>query len=279
MKCPRCGSLELQKKSIRAGKQRYRCKKCNANFCEGTKYLSAPVLEKLNISCLYCGSNQVIRDGKLPNGKQRYKCCSCEKGFSDSTVIKTPDPDRFCPYCGFKLWHSGYSKLGYKAYYCSSCHKSCTGNAEGIPQKRETFKNINKDLKCPSCGSNKIRLAGTREGKQRFSCKTCGRIFTEGTHIKRHSKKEIEQMVQAIFEGKSVAQVAQDFDTSKKNVNNIMKRNYYKEEVSTEKKKLIINYGYFLKVPLDYVAPYIRCSYKACQEVIKNFEDKIHNNF
>ena len=274
MKCPRCGSEKLQKKGIRAGKQRYRCTECKANFCYGVKYKSAPIYKEPSRSCLYCGSNNTSRDGKLPNGSQRYKCYSCGKGFSDSTVIKEPEPDKFCPYCGSKLNKIGYSKLGYKEYHCKNCNKNCTANAEGTPQKRETFKNINKDIKCPSCESKDLRLAGQRNGRRKFSCKTCGRTFIESSSIKRHSKKEILQIVISVFQGNSIDQVAQHFKTTKKNINCIMKRYYDKEIITPEKKKLILNYGGILKVPIDYLAPYIHCSYKACEDIIKEYKEK-----
>ena len=274
MECPRCGSNRLQKKGTRAGKQRYRCTTCFANFCWGVKYVSAPKLEKLNKTCLYCGSTHISRDGKLPSGAQRYKCLDCNRGFSDSTVIKEPEPDKFCPYCGSKLRKAGYSKLGYREYFCKSCNKSCTENAEGIPQRRDTFKDINKDIKCPSCNSSDLRLAGQRDGRRKFSCKSCGRQFIEGSSIRRHSKSEILKIVLEIFDGKSFEEVAQRYNSSVKNLKNIMKRYYSKEHISSEKQNLIKYYGYIMKVPIDYLAPYIHCSYKACENTLKECEEK-----
>lgn len=273
MKCPRCGNEHLHKKGKRAGKQRYQCTNCSANFCENTKYVSAPKLKKLNKTCLYCGSSHVLRDGKLPNGAQRYKCCDCKKGFSDSTVIKEPEPDKFCPYCGSKLRKSGYSKLGYREYFCKSCGKSCTENTEGIPQKRETFKEINKSIICPSCGSNDLRLAGKREGRRKFHCKSCGRQFIEGSSIKRHSKTEIKNMILEVFTGKSEKEVARKYDCSLKTVQSIMKKYYLKELITPEKYRLIKYYGYILKIPVDYIAPYVHCSHKACSKIIKKCEE------
>ena len=274
MNCPRCGSNHLQKKGIRAGKQRYKCVDCSANFCEGVKYVSAPIHDKLDKPCIYCGSNHVSRDGKLPNGAQRYKCFNCNRGFSDSTVIKEPEPDKFCPYCGSKLRKAGLSKLGYREYYCKTCSRSCTENAEGVPQKRSTFKEINQSIECPSCKSKDLRLAGSRDGRRRFSCKTCGRIFIEGSTVKRHSKKEILKIVLSIFDGKSFKEVAQQFNTSVRNVKGIMKNYYCKEHVSLEKKRLIEYYGGILKIPIEYVAPYVHCSYKACNDILEESEIK-----
>lgn len=273
MKCPRCGNEHLQKKGMRAGKQRYRCMNCFANFCEGVKYISAPKLEKLDKVCLFCGSSNISRDGKLPSGAQRYKCLDCGKGFSDNTIIKEPEPSKFCPYCGSKLRKAGYSKLGYREYYCKTCGKSCTENADGIPQKRETFKEINKDIVCPSCGSNDLRLAGKREERRKFSCKNCGRQFIEGSSIKRHSKSEIKKLVHEIFMGKSIEEVAEKYNSSTRNIQNIMKKYYPKELITPGKRKLIKYYGCIMKVPVDYLAPYVHCSRKACASTIKECEE------
>ena len=273
MKCPRCGSERLQKKGTRAGKQRYRCTNCQANFCYGVKYVSAPIKEKLDKKCLYCGSSHILRDGKLPSGAQRYKCADCNRGFSDATIIKEPEPDKLCPYCGSKLRKAGYSKLGYREYYCKICNKSCTEDANGIPQKRSTFKEINSNIKCPSCNSYDIRLAGKREGRKKFSCKSCGRIFIEGSTINRHSKKEILNIVSSIFNGSSFEEVSKKYNSSIKNIKEIMKRYYSKEHITTKKRNLIEYYGYLLKVPVEYLAPYVHCSYKACEDILKECEE------
>jgi transposase-like protein len=31
----------------------------------------------LAITCIHCGSEQLMRNGRAPNGKQRYKCRAC----------------------------------------------------------------------------------------------------------------------------------------------------------------------------------------------------------
>jgi transposase-like protein len=31
----------------------------------------------ITITCLHCGSDQLVRNGRAPNGKQRYKCRGC----------------------------------------------------------------------------------------------------------------------------------------------------------------------------------------------------------
>ena len=31
----------------------------------------------VTITCIHCGSEQLMRNGRAPNGKQRYKCRAC----------------------------------------------------------------------------------------------------------------------------------------------------------------------------------------------------------
>ena len=31
----------------------------------------------LTVTCLHCGSDQLVRNGRASNGKQRYKCRAC----------------------------------------------------------------------------------------------------------------------------------------------------------------------------------------------------------
>ena len=85
MKCPRCGSKDLQKKGKRLGKQRFRCKECSCSFTEGIPYKEAPSYKKLTKECSRCGSNHIVRDGKLEDGAQRYLCKDCNLRFSDNS--------------------------------------------------------------------------------------------------------------------------------------------------------------------------------------------------
>ena len=56
MNCPKCGSEDLQKKGMRAGRQRYRCKSCSSSFTEGVPYKEAPKYEVLDKVCPHCGT-------------------------------------------------------------------------------------------------------------------------------------------------------------------------------------------------------------------------------
>ena len=188
MQCPRCGSENLLKRGIRAGKQRFVCKKCDACFTEGVEYKSSPKLSPVPFKCPHCNSSKVVRDGKLEDGGQRYLCRNCKKGFSDKTFLE---------------------KIPYK------------------PKK---------------------------------------------TSLKR--KKEI---LVKIFSGKSVSQVAKETECSEVTVRAIVAPFYEKEVLTVEQKRLIIAYGYYFNVPIEYIAEYVPCSLRMCKKVLDNFKDKLRN--
>jgi transposase-like protein len=52
-----------------------------------------------------------------------------------------------------------------------------------VPQKLSLFKKLEslhtKSMKCPKCQSTEISKNGTRNGKQNFICKHCGRQFLD----------------------------------------------------------------------------------------------------
>ena len=179
--CPRCGSTKVQKKGTRIGKQRYKCKECDANFTEGVPYKSTPIIEGTNPVCIRCGSAHVVRDGKLLDGSQKYYCVDCNLHFSNKTeLIK----------------------------------------------------------------SNK------------------------------------EEVLKLIFSGLSISQVVEKTNLSPDRVRKIAKPFYERELnlLTKEKKKLIIQYGYYLQVPIDYIAEYVPCSRRACELVLANYKKKVEEN-
>lgn len=189
MKCPSCGSEKVIKKGTRGGNQRYSCSYCNAHFTENKEYKSSPKLEPLNLNCPHCGSNRVVRDGKLENGKQRYTCRNCRKGFSDKESLK---------------YSLSKSKL------------------ESFAKRKEALKQI--------------------------------------------------------FNGKSISQVSEKTGFSPRYLRSLAQPLYEKESLSTEQKRLIVTYGYYFKVPIEYIAEYIPCSLRTCKKVLDNFNEKLEKN-
>ena len=179
MKCPSCGSTHLQKKGERAGKQRYRCNTCHANFTEGVPYIRQVQLPPVSgIVCYRCGSSSIIRDGKLEDGSQRFKCMKCKLGFSTKTPRKiTPE--------------------------------------------------------------------------------------------------EEVSIIKDVLIGKNVKKLTLKYGCTTKFIEMLLEPYYAAETVTTEQKKDIIKYGFYLKVPVDYMAEYIKCSEHKCKEIIEKYKKSI----
>ena len=43
----------------------------------------------------------------------------------------------------------------------------------------------------------------------------------------------------------------------------------------TKQRKLIIKYGYYLRVPVNYLATYVPCSEYTCRKVLKKYREKL----
>lgn len=269
MHCPNCRSTKIQKKGKRAGKQRYKCTECGASFTKGISYKPKEIQEPLKaMSCPRCGDSHIIRDGKLPDGIQRFQCQSCLLNFTYKTLPKHDIP-WVCPYCGSKLNYSGYSKKGNHEYTCTKCHKSCTADNTGKPIKRDFFSKVNNSIYCPSCNSLSVKKAGyTPRGVQRFLCKECGRTFHKDL-------SNIESMVNMVMLGKNLEKVSREYSFPNSELQKIMSLHYQKEKISLEQENIIIKYGYHLKVPIDYMAEYVKCSEHKCREVLQKYREKI----
>ena len=182
MECPNCGSSNLQKKGTRAGKQRYRCNDCKANFTEGIPYKKQVSLPPLKgITCPKCNSTSVVRDGKLLDGTQRFRCRACKLDFSSKTVKP----------------------------------------------------------------------------------------------IKRMKPEEKEIIIQAVLAGKNVNKITEEYECTHEYIKDLLRPHYASETITPEQKKDIIKYGYYLRVPVDYMAEYIKCSEHKCEEVLKKFKKSL----
>jgi transposase-like protein len=176
MHCPNCRSTKVQKKGKRAGKQRYRCTKCGANFTKGKEYKASPRYPKIvEVICPKCKSAHVRRDRILESGVQRYECSDCGHTFRKLPV------------------------------------------------------------------ANDYR----------------------------------EKAVSSVLKGRKLSDVATEYNYSCDYLRRMMAPYYKNEKITPEQKKNIIRYGYYLNVPVDYMAEYIKCSEHKCIEVIKNFKKSI----
>jgi transposase-like protein len=276
--CPNCGSLNIQKKGIRAGKRRFRCTSCGANFTEGVVYIKSKRLKPLKKTCPYCGNKKVIRRGTLDDGTKRYECTSCHLSFSNKTIAEnrktSKGKDLKCPYCGEHLVYSGKNRNnGSQRFYCNSCNRSCSADKNGNPVIRESFTSTNTSVECPRCRSlNVIKSGYGSTNKPRYKCKDCGKMFTENPDKAPHSKDEEQQAISKVLLGYPVEKVAIEFGYSLERLKRVLRPWYRKEQITKQQKKDIIKFGYYLKVPVNYMAEYVKCSERKCLDTIKDFK-------
>ena len=275
MNCPNCQSVKIQKKGKRAGKQRYRCKECGASFTENVEYIPQISLDPVtDIECPQCGNTLISRDGKLPSGNQRYKCSACGLRFSPGTFYLHKDKIQYnCPYCEGELSYSGHTKTGNQKYKCKNCGKSCSSDTSGKPIKRELpFRLTNTEKKCPSCGTLNVKRIGySKNGIQRYKCRDCGKIFSDNTK----DRPNLSQAIGLLLTGASLQKAATLTNYSKNYLRKLMVPYYLEESISKEQEALIIKYGYHLRVPIDYMAEYVKCSEHKCREVLQKYRERI----
>ena len=63
------------------------------------------------------------------------------------------------------------------------------------------------DLKCKFCGSNRINKRGKQKynGKQRYLCRDCGKIWTDGKDNRlKYSNKKREKVIKMYLENVSI---------------------------------------------------------------------------
>lgn len=276
MHCPNCQSTELQKRGKRGGKYRYKCKECGAYFTESTEYRPRINLDPIrDVKCPQCGSPLILRDGKLSSGGQRYRCKNCNLRFSPSTSLQRKNKIQYkCPYCEGELKYSGYNRNGNQKYQCKICGKSCSASdASGKPAKRELpFHLVNSEKECPYCRTLNIKKAGhLKSGAQRYMCNECGKIFSDNTTVRCGST----QVIELLLTGENLQKVVSMSGYSREYIRKLMAPHYVKETISKEQENLIIKYGYYLKVPVDYMAKYIKCSEHKCTEILRKYNGKI----
>ena len=275
--CPKCGSMRLQRKGSRAGKQRYRCSICKCNFTEGVEYKPQNHYNPIEgITCPKCGGDHIMRDGKLESGAIRYMCFDCRKRFSEKTNRELKPIEYNCPYCNGKLTYSGYGKLGQREYLCVDCGKSCSADKQGKPIKRITFEEQNTTIVCPSCGSLKIKAAGYRDGIKRYICKECKKAFSENTKpgpkYYQHSPEIIKNAVDEILNGGIVNIVAVKYGYNIRTLQNIVRPYYKKENLSPQTKNSIISLGICGVTPEE-LAPHMKCSVFQCKKLLKPYKN------
>jgi transposase-like protein len=130
----------------------------------------------------------------------------------------------------------------------------------------------NNEKSCPSCGTLNIKKAGySKTGIQRYICRECGKVFSDNTK----ERPNISEAVELLLKGVSLSEASEKTSYSKEYLRKLMVPYYQTEEISKEQKVLILRYGYHLRVPVDYMAQYVKCSEHKCREVLQKYREEI----
>ena len=75
---------------------------------------------------------------------------------------------------------------------------------------------------CPHCGSATIVKSGTKDGKQRYKCKDCGKTFMQTTntllHRTRLTREQWKELLRGMVENLSISKIADNIGMSTKAV-------------------------------------------------------------
>ena len=74
--------------------------------------------------------------------------------------------------------------------------------------KRGRPRKYRHDIRCPDCGSNWCKKNGHQNGKQRFRCNECGRVFTPEAVRKKHPPEKKLLALKMLAEGMGISAVA-----------------------------------------------------------------------
>lgn len=183
-----------------------------------------------------------------------------------------------CPRCGSSQLQKKGTRAGKQRYRCNSCKAYFTDGIKYKSNPKYLLKD--PDLRCPCCESSHIVRDGKLEdGTQRYKCVDCSKCFSDKTFVKdlhthknKISTEKKKKVLEMIFKGASVPDVASKVEYTERTVRAIVQPYYEKEILSKEQKEMILKYGYYLKVPIDYLAEYVPCSRKACRELLEKFK-------
>jgi transposase-like protein len=179
-----------------------------------------------------------------------------------------------CPRCKNTQVQKKGKRAGKQKYRCTACGATFTEGVDYKPAKK--FEKIT-GINCPKCeSSNIIRDGKLEEGSQRYKCKSCGISFSPKTFHRLSDNNALKGIiVTKILNGASVRALAETYGYTPDHLRKMMTPYYKVETITPEQKKNIIKYGFYLNVPVNYMAEYIKCSEHKCTEVLNKFKKKV----
>ena len=266
--CPYCGSENVRKGGkLRSGVKRYRCNDCGKGFNTNTPVV--PPEDAIPEKCPKCGHTIINKCGKdTKTGKQRYICKSCNYKF-----VKNPTQHKFhiwqkeCPVCG----HIGAKKAGKsygKQYYlCLQCNHKYL---EGGKYTKTTKQQLEQILQLYRQGTVMERIAELTGRTLKTIQSQVSKYKTEQDDIERENNKN-KLLQKLVLNGFNLGTLCGKFNKTKKDIEHIMAPAYKTENISQQQYNDIIKFGVCCAVPVNYLAPYIKCSEYACNKIISKY--------
>lgn len=220
------------------------------------------------MECPNCHGTKVRKRG-IQRGRQRYKCMECGANFGEGIEYhrapKYPEIDCSCPRCGSRnLYRDGKSNDSQR-YRCKECGLNFNSRTTLCDSEAGKYK-------CPYCDGELIYTKYISPKAREYTCSECGHIFKRLPYTTINNRKEV---VSAILKGKKPSVAAKEYGYSLSHLRRIMPDYYRAEKITDKQKKDIVLYGYYLKIPVKFMAEYIKCSEHKCREVLNKFKKNL----
>lgn len=304
--CPECGSADIGTHGIdsKTGKQRYRCRKCKRRFVENASQPKFQVHEK---ECPYCGHVGAKKGGRS-QGKQYYICLECNHKYLEGGKFQhlTKSKKDYI----IEQMHKGVSQkdiakeIGVniksinnflrKTDEYKELRKKQVQYQRMLVNRRQKYAHIlkikndlfEKYLKVNSKLPYKVfnafpalcnqYLDGIINRKQFNS--SVNKMIQENLEQQRLRYKQtlytqkLKRACMEVMMGQKEYKIIKKYSLNKEHFKGLLKPLYTKEHISQQQINTIIQYGVGCAVPVDYLAPYIPCSQKMCERILKQYD-------
>lgn len=273
IECPYCHHVGARKAGVSSGKKQYfQCLECKHKFMEHqhhqhtTPILRANVLKdlelgmtKLDISKKYGVSEKTI--GTITKGRE----LAWRRIQVQETKLKRKLEHLAIQRKKRNFREQNVEDLKNKVVF----HYSCYGVSLEENLKREFMDLFNSYLQ------DKIKKYTLTE---QFKL-----LLEKGHPIMKQKQEEQERrlkrqrkfsMIKEVLKGQPEDMVASKYNVDIKHLQDSLEKYYNMESLTEEQKSNIIKFGVGASVPVEYIAPYIPCSVKKCQEILSKFTVK-----
>lgn len=90
----------------------------------------------------------------------------------------------------------------------------------------------------------------------------------------QEEKERLESIQYDILHGKSLENISTLYNTPLSKIKEIANPLLENESITEQQEKMIVQYGIMLKVPIDYLAEYVPCSYAMCDRILNKWKNK-----